>query len=240
MCRCGCKQLIRKRARCLLTGRDSGGGAPPETRGCNCVSPASSCLSFPSLYLRIGSEPRSNSPCCMSAFILLHPLIPLPLARWAASSCVPDPLINNRGALPHRFLLLSVVFHFEADVRQSLHFRRAPSLRRRDSLTFLPFLSTYGNSPSRSPRDSSLASPSNTETPRPSSFPVLTGDLRILDGVDGWEIARSLRSREKRREKSNVPLERQLLVSELFRNPRNPNFKRLSAPSQPGGVGNGS
>lgn len=189
----GCRRVLGRRCLSIaissffaLSSTHQPPEAPRETRGCNCVSPASSCLSFPSFYLRIGSEPHFNSPCCLSAFILFHSLIPrsslyLPLARWAASSRVPDLLINNRGALPHRFLLLSVVFHFEADVRQSFHFRRAPSLRRRASLTFLPFLSTYGNSPSRSPRDSSLASPSyecgNKETPRPSNFPVLTRDL---------------------------------------------------------------
>lgn len=127
-------------------------------------------------------NPISTPPvaCPLSNFSILSSLY-LPLARRAASSRVPDLFINNSGALPHRFLLLSVVFHFEADVRQSFHFRRAPSLRRRDSLTFLPFLSTHGNSSSRWPRDSSLASPSyecgNKETPRPSNFPVLTRDL---------------------------------------------------------------
>lgn len=142
ICCCGCKQLIRRRARCRLTGRDSRGAADcwegvtslslslrsllflqhfhplishqrlPGSHGAIIVSHLHRHVSlFRPFTCR--SEPHFNSPCCTSASLSLRPFIPLsylhlPLARRAASSHVPDLLINNRAALAQRILLLSM------------------------------------------------------------------------------------------------------------------------------------
>lgn len=144
-------------------------GASREARGYNCLSLAPSCLSL---------ERHFNSPCCTSAFnfsILSSPFL------TSASSHVPDPFINNGAALSQHFLPLSVFSRFEAGVRQSFHFRWAPSLRRRGSLISLSFLSTYGISSSRLRLHSSLNFPShergNKEILQSSNFLVLTRDL---------------------------------------------------------------
>lgn len=118
----GCCRLLGRCYLCIaispffaLSAPLSSTHQPPEasweTWGCNCVSPAPSFSLFHPFTC--GSEPHFNSPCCTSAFIFLHSFIPspylyLPLARRAASSHVPDLLINNRSALAQRFLLLSM------------------------------------------------------------------------------------------------------------------------------------
>lgn len=138
ICRRGCKQLIRSRARRRLTGRDSRGAAErwegvtspslslrslllplrfhpllshqrlPGRRGAIIVSHL-----HPHVSLTCGSEPRFNPPRCTSALLSRHSFIPLsclclPRARRAASSRAPDLLINNGAALAQRILLLSV------------------------------------------------------------------------------------------------------------------------------------
>lgn len=81
-----------------------------ETWGYNCVSLEPPCLSFRCFYLRIGSEPHFNSPCCTLIFPFFHPVfLPLPsCCLLPASSRVPDLLINNCAALSQHFLLLSM------------------------------------------------------------------------------------------------------------------------------------
>lgn len=142
ICCCGCKQLIRRRARCRLTGRDSRGAADcwegvtplslslcsllfllhfhplishqrlPGRRGAIIMSHLHRHVSLFRPFT-CGSEPHFNSPCCTTALPSLHSFIPSsylyhPLARRAASSHVPDLLINNRAAPAQRILLLSM------------------------------------------------------------------------------------------------------------------------------------
>lgn len=125
ICCCGCKQLIRKSARCLLTGRDSGGaaggGAPATSPPLSSLpAPLSSTPQPPEASGEAraggGTELGLPPPASRTTLSLLNAISPPPVARprlispsfhpvfpapaslplaGAASSHVPDLLINK-------------------------------------------------------------------------------------------------------------------------------------------------